>query len=80
MIDIKIDNHIFKISNQDKKKTLEAPKFHWRKTPGQIQRDQERQQNFFAKKKNTDEVKNVPLASEDDINDQAHKVILTKPS
>ena len=47
MIDISIDNNIFKITNQNNK--VELPKPQWRKTPSQIQRDFEIK-HFFLKK------------------------------
>ena len=75
-IEIKIDNNIFKVTNQDQRTGGK-----WRKTPGQIIRDQERQQSYIDKKKaELEESRDVPLANEDINNDEAHKVILTRTS
>ena len=71
IVDIKIDNNSFKISNHEQK-DLQKPQ--WRKTPNQIQRDYERHNNFITRKKE-EEFSDVSLADKDRQNDQAHKVI-----
>ena len=73
MIDIKVENNIFKISNQD----LKANEVQWRKTPGQINRDHERQQQYFEKRRmETNDLNDVPLVNGINQSDLAHKVIL----
>ena len=78
MIDIAIENNIFKIINQNKK-GVEIPKQQWRKTPSQLQRDIERQQTFFAEKRKAElgELSDVTLVNDNKENNQAHKIILT---
>ena len=79
-IDIKVDNHVFKVTNQEQK-TDQIIRQKWRKTPAQIQRDLDRQQSYNEKKKleNID-FSDVPMANKDKSNEKAQKVILSAPS